>query len=214
MSRESRVDRMSDAVNKTNMVNKLNTVSKRIKYLILIGFIALLGACVSVPEKEVSWSSAWPPESLFVAAYEAELDNQAVQSADNYMRWIRRFYQGWTFYSEGWDWLTDRVLVGIDDDAQRLQITQHMYSMGMRISREWAKSSNHRVINTRHLLVWGEALKLSAARDQELWLAVKVSADIDRLLALELDPSMIKSSRYYADSVPAVDSDELDDFDI
>ena len=196
------------------MVNKLSAVNKRIKCLILIGFVLLLGACVSVPEKEASWSSAWPPETLFEAAYEAELDNQAVQSADNYMRWIRRFYQGWTFYSEGWDWLADRVLMGIDDDAQRQQITQQMYSMGMRISREWAKSSNHRVINTRHLLVWGEALKLSAARDQELWLAVKVSADIDRLLAFELDPSMIKSSRYYADSVPAVDSDELDDFDI
>ena len=205
---------MLGVVNRASMVNKLSAVNKRIKCLILIGFVLLLGACVSVPEKEASWSSAWPPESLFVAAYEAELDNQAVQSADNYMRWIRRFYQGWTFYSEGWDWLTDRVLVGIDDDAQRQQITQHMYSMGMRISREWAKSSNHRVINTRHLLVWGEALKLSAARDQELWLAVKVSADIDRLLAFELDPSMIKSSRYYADSVPAVDSDELDDFDI
>ena len=205
---------MLGVVNRASMVNKLSAVNKRIKCLILIGFVLLLGACVSVPEKEASWSSAWPPESLFVAAYEAELDNQAVQSADNYMRWIRRFYQGWTFYSEGWDWLTDRVLVGIDDDAQRQQITQHMYSMGMRISREWAKSSDHRVINTRHLLVWGEALKLSAARDQELWLAVKVSADIDRLLAFELDPSMIKSSRYYADSVPAVDSDELDDFDI
>ena len=205
---------MLGVVNRASMVNKLSAVNKRIKCLILIGFVLLLGACVSVPEKEASWSSAWPPESLFEAAYEAELDNQAVQSADNYMRWIRRFYQGWTFYSEGWDWLTDRVLVGIDDDAQRQQITQHMYSMGMRISREWAKSSDHRVINTRHLLVWGEALKLSAARDQELWLAVKVSADIDRLLAFELDPSMIKSSRYYADSVPAVDSDELDDFDI
>ena len=205
---------MLGAVNKTSMVNKLNTVRKISKHLILIGFVLLLGACVSVPEKETFWSSAWPPETLFEAAYEAELDNQAVQSADNYIRWIRRFYQGWTFYSEGWDWLTDAVLMGIDDDAQRQQITEQMYSMGMRISREWAKSSNHRVINTRHLLVWGETLKLSAARNQELWLAAKVSADIDALLALELDPSMIKPSRYYADSAPAVDADELDDFDL
>ena len=58
------------------MVNKLSAVNKRIKCLILIGFVLLLGACVSVPEKEASWSSAWPPETLFEAAYEAELDNQ------------------------------------------------------------------------------------------------------------------------------------------
>jgi len=205
---------MLDAVNKTRMAMKLKTVRKRSKHLILIGFVLLLGACASVPKEETFWSSSWPPESLFEAAYEAELDNQAMQSSDNYMRWIRRFYQGWTFYSEGWDWLTDAVLMGIDDEAQRQQITEQMYSMGMRISREWAKSSNHRVINTRHLLVWGEALKLSAARDQELWLAARVSADIDDLLALELIPSMIKSSRYYADSAPAVDADEFDDFDL
>jgi len=196
------------------MVNKLSAVNKRIKCLILIGFVLLLGACVSVPEKEASWSSAWPPESLFEAAYEAELDNQAVQSAENYMRWIRRFYQGWTFYPEGWDWLTERVLMGIEDDAQRQQITEQMYSLGMRISREWAKSSAYRVINTRHLLVWGESLKLSAARDQELWLAAKVSADIDGLLASVIEPSMIQSSRYYADSAPTDDADELDEFDL
>ena len=201
-------------VNKISMANKFIRAAAVFKQLIIISFLVFLTACTAVPERAEHWSSSWPPKTVFEAAYESELDNQAVQSAEHYMRWIRRFYQGWTFYPEGWDWLTDRVLMGIDDDAQRQQITQHMYSMGMRISKEWAKSSDHRVINTRHLLVWGEALKLSAARDQELWLAVKVSADIDRLLAFELDPSMIKSSRYYADSVPAADSDELDDFDI
>ena len=205
---------MTGVVNTISMINKLNSVRIISKHLILISFVLLLGACVSVPERAEQWQSSWPPESFFETAYAAELDNQAVQSADNYMLWIRRFYQGWTFYPEGWDWLTERVLIGIEDDAQRQQITQQMYSMGMRISREWAKSSAHRVINTRHLLVWGESLKLSAARDQELWLAVKVSADIDGLLASTIEPSTIQSSRYYADSAPANDADEFDDFDL
>ena len=205
---------MAGVVNKISMINKRNSVSLISKYLILIGFVLLLGACTSVPERAEQWQSSWPPESFFEAAYAAELDNQAVQSAENYMRWIRRFYQGWTFYPEGWDWLTERVLMGIEDDAQRQLITEQMYSLGMRISREWAKSSAHRVINTRHLLVWGETLKLSAARDQELWLAAKVSADIDGLLASAIEPSMIKPSRYYADSASVDDADELDDFDL
>ena len=205
---------MTGVVNTISMINKLNSVNTISKYLILFSFVLLLGACASVPERAEQWQSSWPPESFFETAYAAELDNQAVQSAENYMRWIRRFYQGWTFYPEGWDWLTERVLMGIEDDAQRQQITEQMYSLGMRISREWAKSSAYRVINTRHLLVWGESLKLSAARDQELWLAAKVSADIDGLLASVIEPSMIQSSRYYADSVPTDDADELDEFDL
>ena len=204
----------ANVVNKISMANKFIRAAAAFKQLIIISFLVFLTACTAVPERAEYWSSSWPPKTVFEAAYESELDNQAQQSADNYMKWIRRFYEGWTFYPEGWDWLTDRVLMGIEDDSQQQLIIEHMYSMGMRISKEWAKSDAHRVINTRHLLVWGETLKLSAARQQELWLAAKVSADIDALLALQLDPSMIQPSRYYADSSAAADADEFDDFEL
>lgn len=195
-------------------------VIKSIKRLILISFSLILLACSTVPERAEPWQSYWPPQATFELAYQADKDNQAVQSADEYTKWIRRFYEGWTFYPEGWDWLTDKVLSGIEDASERRLISEQMYSLGLRISKEWAKSSDYRVINTRHLLVWGNALKLSAAQNQELWLSAKVSADVDSLLALELKPPMIQKSRYYASNVPAASNvtadsmDEEDDFDI
>lgn len=189
-------------------------VVRSFKFLILIVFSLLLLACTTVSERAEQWSPSWPSVAVFELAYQADTANQTVQSADDYIRWIQRFYQGWTFYPEGWDWLTDRVLMGIDDATERRQITEQMFSLGLRISREWAKSSDYRVINTRHLLVWGNALKLSAARDQELWLSAKVSDDVNLLLALELQPSMIQKSRYFAEGVPALEMDEEDDFDI
>ena len=188
-------------------------VVRSIRYLILINFSLFLLACTSLPKRAEQWSPSWPPQTVFELAYKADTANQSVQSANNYMTWIQRFYQGWTFYPEGWDWLTAKVLAGVEDAGERRLIAEQMYSLGLRISREWAKSSDYRVINTRHLLVWGNALKLSAARDQELWLSAKVSADVDSLLALQLQPAMIHKSRYYTDSVSATDSEE-DDFDI
>lgn len=189
-------------------------VIRSIKQLILMSFSLILLACTTVSERTELWSASWPSQTVFEQAYEADTANQAAQSADEYIKWIQRFYQGWTFYPEGWDWLTDKVLTGVEDTVERRLITEQMYSLGLRISKEWAKSSDYRVINTRHLLVWGNALKLSAARDQELWLSSKVSADVDSLLALELQPPMIQKARYYASSEPASGIDEEDDFDI
>ena len=177
--------------------------------------ILLLVACSTVPEVSEQWSPSWPPESAFVQAYQADSDNQASQSVEDYMRWIRRFYEGWTFYPDGWDWITDAVLQNIDSEAERVALKEQIYSIGLRISREWAKDSDYRVINTRHLLVWGESLKLSVAQSQEARLAAKVSMDIDLLMARELDPSVIKMSRYRSGPSQGVDDgDEEDEFDL
>ncbi len=43
-----------------------------------------------------------PARSVFVAAFNSDLENKKEQELDEYLLWVVRFYQGWELYRNGW----------------------------------------------------------------------------------------------------------------
>lgn len=185
-------------------------MSLPIRSFVLISMVFIVSACTTVSQRTADWQPEWPPVDYFEAQHQADPANAEVQAVDDYVKWVKRFYNGWAFYPDGWDWLTATVMKELDDYPQRLRMKEKMHGMGMRISAEWAKDGNHRVINSQHLLAWADAVKMSVQRNQEELLADKVSADIDLLLAGKLNPSVIRLVRYFPRS--KADQDAEDEF--
>lgn len=187
------------------------------KILIASILSLVLSACVSGPQAPPPWPEQLPPQALFQSAHQADAANAAVQGEQEYLKWVKRFYLGWALYPNGWEWLTSSVLRETDDHQERLMIKEQMYSIGQRIGAEWAKDSRHRYIDTSHLMVWGDALKLAIKQGTQLPLAGKISADVDALLAASLRPAQIRMGRYFPEdnSVVAQEGAGFDDpFDV
>ncbi|MBT8148454.1 MAG: hypothetical protein KJO24_00880 [Gammaproteobacteria bacterium] len=170
----------------------------------------MLTACVSGPSQQPAWPVQLPAKAVFEQAHRDDAANRAVQSEQEYLKWVKRFYLGWALYPNGWEWLTSSVLRETPDHQKRLHIKEQMYDVGQRIGAEWAKDSRHRYINTAHLMVWGNALKLAIKDGSQLVLASKISADVDALLATHLAPSQIEMSRYFPEHKAVVAKEETD----
>lgn len=184
-----------------------------IKTISLVLLALLASGCTTVSQQKADWHQNWPERSYYESQYTADISNQSAQSRDDYIKWVKRYYNGWAFYPEGWDWLTETVLKEIEDYPQRLRLKEKMYSIGERISAEWAKNADHRQINSKHLLVWADAVKRSVIESEEEALADKVSVDVDALLAGKLNPSDVRLSRYFASGDGGSDNDNDADED-
>ncbi len=165
-------------------------------------------------EKAVSWPEEIPTRDFFVEAFERDAANQQAQTRKDYLTWIVRFYRGWALYPRGWNWLTEEVVDSVDSE-QKGEVEAHMVSLGERISAEWAKDRDVRSVNTNHLMIWGDALKIAVRDGSQLDLAEKISRDVDALLAREMSPETIDLDRYLAggSEVAAEEGDELDAFE-
>ncbi|MBT8149886.1 MAG: hypothetical protein KJO62_00685, partial [Gammaproteobacteria bacterium] len=144
---------------------------------------SLLTACATTQRGLPPWPAELPPVEEFLSAHRADAANAAVQNEAEYLKWIKRFYLGWALYPNGWQWLTDTVMRETPDYQQRLHLKHQMADIGQRIGAEWAKDSRHRYINTSHLMVWGDAVKLAVRKGTQMQLADAISADVDGLLA-------------------------------
>ncbi len=177
--------------------------------------LTLLQACVTAPGSQVSWPAELPPLQYYENYYSHDEGNQLVQTQDDYLKWVKRYYQGWAFYSEGWEWLTAKVLSEVEDYPQRIRLKVKMASIGRRISAEWAKNTDHRAINSQNLLVWRDAVKVSVKRGEEENLADKISYDVDQLLAGLIPPNAIELDNYFPDAEKTIAEDDFamdDDF--
>ena len=76
-----------------------------------------------------------------------------------------------------------------------------MLEIGRLVSPEWSKDNNYRVINTRHVSIWGNALNESIIKQEPFVVLDKVLADIKQLLSRTLTPEEIRYSRYYDEKV-------------
>ena len=176
----------------------------------MLALLSLLAACATTQRQLPPWPAGLPPVEEFQAVHQADAENALVQSEGEYLKWIKRFYLGWALYPNGWDWLTDTVLRETPDYQQRLHLKHQMADIGQRIGGEWAKDSRHRYINTSHLMVWGNAVKLALKKGQQMDLANRISADVDALLATTLHPSAVDLNRYFPDKNPVVAQEEVE----
>lgn len=168
------------------------------RLLALILLASSLFACsTSKIAQEQHWPESMPPRSYFVNAYEADAINKELQTQQEYMTWIVRFYNGWELYGRGWTKMTNELLEQIDNPTEAVEIKAKIDRIGRLVSAEWAKKSDTRTIYLRHVSIWGNALLESLDRDQALELVTRVNQDVDDLLAHRIKPAVITAERYF-----------------
>ncbi len=164
----------------------------------LIGItLALLVGCVGPRQASENWPQSLPPLSFYKEIYYADKRNQPQQTLNNYLRWVRNFYQGFELYRQGWSDFVPDVLADIEDSQKKLEVERQLYYLGRDISGEWGKYDEKRLVRTRHLSVWGNAMRTAMAKGDVLEIINKVEQDVEALLNKSLEPEEISADRYY-----------------
>lgn len=169
------------------------------KFAVLTVSLVFLAAC-STTQRNLSqpnWPEQLPPLSYFTDYYAQDPEHQEVLSESGYLNWIKRFYLGWELYRRGWLQATDELVATLDDPEDKRIARERAEEIGRLVSPEWAKARNYRVINTRHLTIWGNALNKSMVKQEQLIMLDKILSDVKILLDRKLQPKDIASNRYY-----------------
>ena len=165
-------------------------------------FILITGllACTT-QSKKIARSDAWPEgmpsRAYFVKVYEADDVNKQIQTQEEYLTWILRFYNGWELYGRGWLKMTNELVAQVNDPSQVKEIKFKIDRIGRLVSGEWAKKSDTRTIYLRHVSIWGNALLESLDRNEALPLINRVNQDVDDLLAHRIKANVITAERYF-----------------
>jgi len=178
---------------------------KLVRYYTLLIIATLISACSSHKIVDKPWPQEMPSRSYFTKIYNADKENKLIQTEEDYLKWIVRFYNGWELYRRGWIKMTDELMAQVDNPAEAEEIKFKIDRIGRLVSGEWAKKSEARTIYLRHVSIWGNSLLESLDRGEPLPLINRINQDVDDLLAHKIHPDTITADRYYA-------SDENDPF--
>ena len=162
----------------------------------LLLLLAALSSCSTTPRVE-DWPDNMPPVSYYVDAWQLDESNQRLQVLDDYLVWIRRFYEGFNI-APGWFNLTEQVFERLPASRHEV-IGNRLYELGRIISVEWAKHNDVRLIDTRNAAIWRDALQESLSKNDLDNYLERVEADIAAMLAGTLTRSDIEFERYYVD---------------
>ena len=159
----------------------------------------MLTACATRPpaQPDADWPDGAAPRAQFTAEWERSVQNQALQSEDEYLLWVSRFYTGYGAVP-GWLSMTQQVLQRLPPE-QRAPIEMRLFELGSRIGAEWAKDNSVRLLNTRSAGVWRDALLEALTRGELDAYLDRLDADVGALLAGELSNEVIRFERYYVD---------------
>ena len=176
-----------------------------LRALFLSSLFLLLSACSSgaYHGSQPVWSDDIPARQYFIDHYRAGAFAE-VQSESDYLLWVQRFYLGWELYGRGWLKATEELAQTLSPGKERELAREKALAIGHLVSAEWAKNTRYRVINTRHLNIWGNALNKSVVKKEQLFVLDKILLDVNTLLQRTLAPQEIAYSRYY----------QVEDFDV
>jgi hypothetical protein len=161
--------------------------------LIVLCLLMLAGCASSRVLSE--WPETVPEQSIFLQAYQQDLDNQAQQSDVEYLTWVVRFYEGWEMMATGWNDMTPVVLSDLSPQ-QSEQVAEMRDNLGVMIAAEWAKDNDERIIDTRMLSLWGGVMVAALDPEVRIDAIALITDDVERLLAGELAPARINDARY------------------
>lgn len=167
----------------------------RTRAAILLLLTVLLSSCAMIGAGP--WPDGAPPRAFFERQYAADAANQARQSQADYLGWVERFYTG-VDPVPGWLEMSRQVLEALAP-PRRAEVEPRLYELGGRMSAEWAKDNAVRQVDTRMANVWRDALLEARAQNDIPAFLERVDADIDGLLAGELESDAIHFERYYVD---------------
>ena len=161
--------------------------------------LAALAGCTFTPVRQRDWPVDVPPLSHYETVYDNDSANQAIQTKDDYLTWVIRFYQGWEGYPRGWRDIRRNATAAIAAD-RRAAVDEKFARLGKFISGEWAKDVASRAIFTSTVAAWGDALAEAVERGEVDTLLDRVAEDVEALLSRKLDADSITLDRYYEPS--------------
>ena len=163
-------------------------------YYLLVSAL-LFTACATTPP-EAHWPAGMPEINHYQRYYAQDVDHHEVSNEQDYLKWVKRFYLGSPFYDRGWFDASEEYLESLPPEVDQAQIETDLYLIGKKVSAEWAKADPHRVINTRHVIIWGNAMKRAMGDGSQEVLISQLHQDVDALLAGIVKPKAINKSRY------------------
>lgn len=163
----------------------------------LLFLVSLSLFSCSTAYRSDSWPASLPPQAYFVDYYIQDKANQEVLDLGEYLTWVKRFYLGWELYNQGWLKVADKLPQTLKSEEDKINSRNKVLNIGKLVAPEWAKDPRHRVINTRHLGIWGNAINESIVRSEQIQLLEKILTDVNDLLNKKIKPSDITSDRYY-----------------
>ncbi len=164
-----------------------------VKFLLISLTCLALLACRSTDL--ANWPRDLPERRYFIAAYEADVSNQRVQSRAAYLQWILSFYAGTVVAPTGWNEMQSAVVASAPLE-RRLGLDSQLHLLGRQIAAEWAKENERRLIDSRMLGIWGSVLQLVAGPEQQYAAIQLISSDVSGLLQDQLESSEINDARY------------------
>ena len=187
--------------------NILNLITNKFSYskLTVIALLLTVQGC-STFGFNGDWPSDIPSKQYFIDECKKNTpycENQA--DINTHLLWAKRFYKGSIIFPTGWHDMIDQVLITLESEQDKNAAEQQLRDMGDKIVIEWLKPNDVRAISSRHIAIWGTALRASSERNEQLDFIARVDQDVDALLSGELKPEIINSERYY----PGEDYDEF-----
>lgn len=167
--------------------------------ILAILMVVLMPACAVLVKTVPDWSDDLPQYGYFYDEYKRDSVNSKIQPLDQYLTWVERFYHGWELYPNGWNTIKHDLLLRIADPAVAHEVAQKMDDLGLSISQEWAKNNDTRIINTRHVSIWGNALLKSLEHGETLDIIARINADVQDLILKNISADLITENRFYAE---------------
>lgn len=170
----------------------------KVRVLVFSTIVWLCG-CSAELVRQSAWPETLPPQAWFTERYEQDHRNAEVQSLEQYLTWVERFYQGWDMYPTGWSQICRELAAKIADPSIKREIQAKLRRLGIAIAAEWAKDNTVRRITTRHVAIWGNALQKSAERAEIPEILDRILDDVDNLLNNRMAADVITENRFYAE---------------
>ncbi len=156
----------------------------------------LVAGCATAPPTEEHWPRSIPPRASYEQLHALDAANGEVEPLEEYLRWVTRFYEGWGPFPYGWNAMTESALEAVPEERYALVVAKLDY-LGQLISGEWAKSRARTRIPNRALAAWAQAMNEAIERGEVEALLERAIADVESVLAGELDGDKIRPERYY-----------------
>ena len=162
--------------------------------LLLAACLGLLAACGSTGTLS-NWPEPLPARSHFVEQYQQDAVNRRVQSQEDYLTWVIRFYEGSLMVPQGWHDLTGGLSDDLPESDARLLALKRR-ELGMLIAAEWAKNNDVREIDTKMLTLWGSVMQQELQPNTRLAALNQILGDVQAILNGRLPPGAVTRSRY------------------
>ena len=174
---------------------RLRTRSVTLAATLLGGVVA---GCASAPPAAEDWPRSVPPRANYEQLHALDAANGEIEPLDDYLVWVTRFYEGWGPFPYGWNAMSEAALEAVPEERYALVAAKLDY-LGQLISGEWAKSRARTRIPNRALAAWAQAMNEAIERGEVEALLDRAIADVERVLAGDLDGGTIRIERYYPD---------------